>query len=586
MDRRTMLAVLLSLGIWYGWIAVFGRQEPQTDAATDAAQVDGVDGAATDGVDGAAATDGAPAPALVAPAPAATEPAPPARTVPFTMCGTQGEVSTDGGRLHAVTLPDHTAAYHTMPLYRWIIGRVTGSVEGPWHPYGEDPGPAVLLSEQARTLSAGAGPVDATLPMSVVTERPDEIALRGTTAGGLVVDKTFRQVQDETSGACEVQVDVRWSNPTGTAFDGPLWIAMADHTPEAGSRYTSQRQPMALVDGSVRYGGVLGTVCLRRSTKLSDTSGPIPFEGPVTWFGLSDRYFGTFLVPADAADGATPAADGGALRFERLPAATSDVSLDGAVLSWDGLAAGASRSEAFTLYLGPNQDHSLTAVDESLGRAIDLGWFAVFGYPLLWLLRAFHSLLGNWGLSIILLTFVVKLVFFPMTQKSFKSMQGMQKIQPELAAIKEKYADNPQEVNRRTLELMQEHGVNPLSGCLPMIVQMPVWFALYQVLLSSVELYHTRFLYLKDLTEPDPYCILPLTITFLMWLQQQFSTPSANMDPVQQQVMRYMPLVFGFMFFGFPSGLAVYVFVNMTLSNLQQWVIRRSYGAPAPAAAG
>ena len=466
-----------------------------------------------------------------------------------------------------------------MPLYQYGFGLITGSVEGAWKPYGDPPGPARLLSERARALSTGAGTPDRVVSMEVVTESPTEIVLRGVSEEGIEVVKRLTERRSEDS--CHVEVEVTWRNTDDRRFSGELWLAMSDHTPENASRYQTQRQPLTLVDGSLAYGGYDGSGCGSSHSQLTDEEGVIPMPGPVAWFGLSDRYFGTFLLPGT--EPAEPIVDG---NLQLLRLGQGDEAIDGGVLAWgDGLSAHESLTRSFRLYLGPNDNNALTAVDPSLGRAIDLGWFAFFGYPLLWLLRQFHNLVGNWGIAIILLTLLVKLLFFPMTQKSFKSMQGMQKIQPELAEIKEKYSDDPQELNRRTLKLMQEHGVNPLSGCLPMVIQMPVWIALYRVLLTSVELYHTEFLYLRDLTEPDPYCILPVTITFLMWLQQQFSTPSANMDPVQQQIMRYFPLVFGLMFFAFPSGLAVYVFVNMTLSILQQWVIRRSSGTPPPAMA-
>jgi YidC/Oxa1 family membrane protein insertase len=387
------------------------------------------------------------------------------------------------------------------------------------------------------------------------------------------VEIVKRLAERREGDVCQVDVEVTWKNAGASRYDGELWLGVHDHTPEHASRYQSQRQPMALVDGSITYGGALGAGCVRDGSSLSDEQPVIPVPGPVSWFGLSDRYFGFFVLPEHP--------DLGALRLTRF--GSGEEALDGSVLAFSGgLDPGASRTERFRVYLGPNHTEQLEKVDPTLSRAVDLGWFAFFGYPLLWLLRAFYGLTGNWGLAIILLTFLVKAVFFPMTQRSFKSMQRMQKIQPELAKIKEEFADNPQEMNRRTLELMKEHQVNPLSGCLPTVVQMPVWIALYNVLLTSVELYHTRFLYLKDLSEPDPFLVLPITITFLMWLQQQLSTP-ANLDPVQQQVMRYMPIIFGFMFFGFPSGLAVYVFVNMTLSILQQWFIKRSIGTETDA---
>lgn len=590
MDRRTVLAVVLSLAIWYGWIWVRGPQHPpgQTGdpaAVTDVAPSDDPNAPATDPATPTPAQPSATAPQPLPGDPgsggAAADPNAPLTTLPFTMCGATGQLSTDGGRLHDMVLADYRAPFHTMPLYKWVVGRATGSVDGPWKPYGDEPGAAVVLSEHGAAALAGAGPLDERVPMAVVSASPTQVVLRGTTRLGVEITKVFAEAR--TADACAINVDVTWRNPGSARIEEPLWFAVADRTPEAGSRYQSQRQPMVLVDDAVKYGGALGhgglTGCLRAGTTLSDTSGGIPLPGPVSWFGVADRYFGVYAVPKST---------DGVLSLVRW--GTADDAVDGSVVSWlGGLAPGASHVESLRMFVGPNHRDELTAFDPSLARAIDLGWAAFFGYPLVWLLGAFHDLTGDWGISIILLTFLVKLVFFPMTQRSFKSMQRMQLIQPELTRLKEEFANNPQEMNRKTFELMQQHGVNPLAGCLPMVVQMPVWISLYNVLLAAVEMYHTRFLYLKDLTEPDPFLVLPISITFLMWLQQQLSTPAAGMDPLQQQIMRYMPLAFGLMFFAFPSSLAVYVFVNMTLSILQQWLIKRSAGGgpvPTPAVAG
>ena len=179
---------------------------------------------------------------------------------------------------------------------------------------------------------------------------------------------------------------------------------------------------------------------------------------------------------------------------------------------------------------------------------------------------------------------MIKLVFFPLTQMSFKSSQRMQALQPQIKELRETLKDQPEELNRRTMELFRENKVNPLGGCLPMVIQMPIWFALYQMLLYSVELYHTEFLYLKDLSTADPYCILPLIVVGLMLVQQRFM-PTGNMDPNQARMMKLMPLVFGVLFFTFPSGLVLYIFCNMCLTILQQWVIKRRFGKMAPPAA-
>jgi len=552
-DRRTILAVILSLAIYYGWVVYRGATAPPPDEVDVAA----------------APPDSEPAP-IPAPTPDVRTPAPadaaPARVVDFAACGFRGRVSTAGGGLSDVTLDHYTAPYHITPLYTWLSNQVLGG-GGPWKPYGDDPGSAVLVSADAAAFAAGAG--GSPVAFDVAEEAPGRLVLSGRAANGVLVDRTLEENRD--GELCTLRSTVTWRNPTETPIEGGTFVSMHDVVPESHSRYGSQRQPVAVVEGSLVYGGPKGRGCLRADTRLGPDTPSVSLDGPVTWFGLSDRYFGIYALPREGAEHGTAT-----LTRE----VRGEIARDGTVFSDDRpLGPGESRRATFELYGGPNQMEHLSAVDPSLTKAVDLGWFAFFAWPLLWLLRWFHSLLGNWGLAIILLTVCVKVLFFRMTQQSFKAMRRMQAIQPLLNEVRQKYADDPQEMNRRTMAVMAENKVNPLSGCLPQLVQIPVWLALYNALLTSVELYHTRFLYLKDLSEPDPFLVLPVAITFLMWLQQQLSTPT-NLDPVQQQVMRYMPLIFGLLFFAFPSGLAVYVFVNVSLSIVQQWLINRSAGPP------
>jgi YidC/Oxa1 family membrane protein insertase len=562
MDRRTILAVVLSLAIYYAWL-VFRGPQPDPGAPGEVPEGPTVDVVVP-----------APAPA----APIAPAEGTPARDVNFTLCDLEGVISTDGGGLRDVTYPREDAPYTVTPLYRYVWGKVTGTIDGPWRPYGEDPGPAQILSEEAAALVVGTGVSDGRLPMRVLSEDPLRPVLSGTTADGVEIERTLSE--DRADGFCRIVVETTWRNTGAAPYTGVAWIAIHDHTPAAGSSYESQHQPTALVDGSMVYGGKLGAGCVREGTQLDDERRRIELPGAVDWYGVSDRYFGFYLVP--------PPELQGSLVLTRIGEAEG--ALDGGVLSMPlELPPGAARTDRFVAYGGPNHTAALTAVHPELARAVDLGFFALFAWPLLYLLRAFHGFTSNWGLSIILLTLLVKGIFFPMTQRSFVSMQKMQQVQPELQRIKAEFADDPQELNRRTLEVMQKNQVNPVAGCLPIFLQMPVFIALYNVLLTCVELYHTEFLYLRDLASPDPYLVLPVLITFLMWLQQQFSTPAAGMDPVQQQVMRWMPLMFGLFFFASPSGLGVYFFVNTALSILQQWWIKRSAGSsppPAAAAAG
>jgi YidC/Oxa1 family membrane protein insertase len=238
------------------------------------------------------------------------------------------------------------------------------------------------------------------------------------------------------------------------------------------------------------------------------------------------------------------------------------------------LDAGATKEVRFLGYMGSKNLEIGEKYGHNLDKSVEFGWFGFFARILLVMLQFFYGLVGNWGLAIILLTCCVKAVFFPLMQKQFVSSKRMQAIQPELKALKEKYKDNQQLQTQETMRLFKENNVNPMSGCLPMIIQMPVWFALYNVMLFSVELYGTKFLYLKDLTEVDPTGVLPLLVAVLMVLQQKLM-PMGNMDPAQQKMMRLMPVMFGIFMFTFPSGLVLYFSVNNTLTIVQQWFIYR-----------
>ncbi|MFT6232082.1 MAG: YidC/Oxa1 family membrane protein insertase [Myxococcota bacterium] len=287
---------------------------------------------------------------------------------------------------------------------------------------------------------------------------------------------------------------------------------------------------------------------------------------------LADRYFTFALVPSGT--------NAGTAVFS--PVQSGDLTMYGVHYKVGRtIEPGESIAESFVLYVGPKEHGILKELAPGLNKLVQLGWFAFFGRFLLMLLHMFYGLIGNWGVSIIALTLLVKGAFFPLTQTSFRSSQAMQAIQPKLQEVRERYKDSPEELNKQTLALFRDNGVNPLAGCLPMLVQMPVWIALYNVLLSSVDLYQVEFLYMKDLSSVDPYCILPAIVVVLMLVQQRFM-PTGNMDPTQARLMKMMPLLFGFFFFTFPSGLVIYIFFNMVLTILQQWWIKRSYAMAAP----
>jgi YidC/Oxa1 family membrane protein insertase len=206
--------------------------------------------------------------------------------------------------------------------------------------------------------------------------------------------------------------------------------------------------------------------------------------------------------------------------------------------------------------------------------SVDYGWLWWIAQPLFWFMTFLHKHTGNWGVTIILLTVCVKALFFYPSAISYKSMAKMRKIQPQLLALRERYPDDRQKQSQELMALYKKEGVNPLGGCLPILIQMPVFLALYWVLLESVELRHAPFIgYIKDLAAMDPYFILPVIMVASMWFQQKLNPPPP--DPMQAKVMAYMPFVFGIFFLWFPAGLVLYWVVNNALSIAQQWVITK-----------
>jgi len=252
------------------------------------------------------------------------------------------------------------------------------------------------------------------------------------------------------------------------------------------------------------------------------------------------------------------------------------------------IAPGASATVTSKLFVGPQDQKVLAEVAPGLELSVDYGWLTVFAKPLFWLLQFLHGIVQNWGWAIVALTIVVKLAFFPLQAASYRSMAKMKKVSPKLMALRERYGDDRVKLNQAMMEMYKTEKINPLGGCLPIVVQIPVFIALYWVLLASVEVRNAPWIgWIKDLATPDPFYILPLLMAATMFMQTKLNpTPP---DPLQAKMMMWMPLIFSVMFFFFPAGLVLYWLVNNIFSIAQQWYItRRIEGKPvfgrAPAA--
>ncbi|MEC8267219.1 MAG: membrane protein insertase YidC [Pseudomonadota bacterium] len=238
------------------------------------------------------------------------------------------------------------------------------------------------------------------------------------------------------------------------------------------------------------------------------------------------------------------------------------------------IAPGSAATITQTLYVGPKDQVALAELAENLDLVIDYGWLWWLAQPLFWLLTLIQKFVINWGLAIIALTIVIKLIFFRLSAASYKSMAKMRTVQPKIQSIRDQYADDKTKQQQAMMELWKKEKINPMGGCLPMLIQMPVFIALYWVLLESVELRHAPFiLWIEDLSAMDPYFVLPILMGISMWLMQRLNP--APPDPMQAKIMMYMPIAFTFLMMWFPAGLVLYWLCNNLLSFAQQYVVTR-----------
>lgn len=283
------------------------------------------------------------------------------------------------------------------------------------------------------------------------------------------------------------------------------------------------------------------------------------------WIAMVQHYFVSAFIPAQ-----------GIQHEFYTRKVAQDLYSVGTLAKVSAIAPGKSGVYSSTLFTGPQAQRDLESVAPGLELVRDYGWLTVIAKPLFWLLEHLHSLVSNWGWAIVLLTVIVKLAFFPLSAASYKSMAKMRLLTPRLTKLREQYGDDKMKLNQAMMELYKTEKINPLGGCLPVVVQIPVFISLYWVLLASVEMRNAPWLgWIHDLAVPDPFYILPVVMAATMLVQTRLNpTPP---DPLQAKIMMVMPLAFSFMFLFFPSGLVLYWVVNNILSITQQWYITRMF---------
>lgn len=295
---------------------------------------------------------------------------------------------------------------------------------------------------------------------------------------------------------------------------------------------------------------------------IADNKAGYPKTSQDGWIALLQHYFLSAWLPKNG----TPR-EFYTRRVDGLYAA-------GVIVPAAAIPPGASTTLSVPLYAGPQEQDKLAELAPGLDLSIDYGWLTIIAVPLFWLLSWLYQWVGNWGVAIILLTVIIKLIFYPLSEASYRSMAKMRVLAPKMQRLKAQYGDDRQRMQQAMMELYKTEKINPLGGCLPIIVQIPVFIALYWVLLASVELRHAPFmLWIDDLSRPDPWFILPVLMGATMIIQTRLNPEPP--DPIQAKVMKIMPIAFSVFFFFFPAGLVLYWLVNNILSIAQQWHINR-----------
>jgi len=397
-----------------------------------------------------------------------------------------------------------------------------------------------------------------------VNDSPRDLTFLWRSQDGMVIEKTYKFAPD--TYAIGMQVTIK--NGSGRSIQDRLFVNLNAKAPGDKRMYAFEG-PSALINDKLEE---------IKTKKLKDQD---TFDGKIKWVALQSRYFMSGLIPDQIEEASLHLA----LKSDKFLAARYRQ-------PEKAIQPGTQYTYIYQLFMGPKNIQDLKKVGNDLQKVVDFGWFDIIAKPCLWLMNLFYSVIPNYGVAIIILTILVKLLLWPLGQKSYKSMSEMKKIQPLMKEIREKYKDDKQRMNQEVMGLYRTYKINPLGGCLPMVVQLPFFFALYRMLYEAIELRHAPFfLWIDDLAAPDrlfrfdfsipfmepPYGIPVLTIVMgaSMLLQQKMSPPMG--DATQAKMMMFMPIIFTVIFINFSSGLVLYWLVNNLLSIAQQYYTQKKY---------
>lgn len=549
----------ISLILYQNWVQDYQRPAPTT-------QTSAIDGAPTPAVPGAVSGIPVPDQANLPVAPGSTPASSPAATVspqastPTISVKTDVMdvvVSTTGATIISVTLSDYPVSIDQPDVPFTLMSNE------PAHYLVAESGlqiEQVAIQADGQTTSTPVASPTHKVEMSTATtsytmEDSDRIDVPFTWSSddGVTVTKTL----SFTRGSYEVGLDYQISNASDTdrAISHYRQLRRKPGTKDEKQQFVNTYIGAVVSNPEDRYTKVDFGDMEDENLAVSATNG---------WVAMIQHYFATAWIPViDEVNNAYSQYIAGENRY-----------LIGLVSARKTVAAGTQESFSTKAYIGPKIQEKLAAAAPHLELTVDFGWLTIIAQPLFWLLKTIHSYIGNWGWAIILTTCVIKAVFYKLSEASYRSMAKMKKLQPKMLALKERYGDDRAKMGQATMEMYKKEKANPLGGCLPMIIQIPVFIALYWTLLESVELRQAPWMFhIKDLSIKDPYFILPVLMAVTMFIQQKLNP--APVDPIQAKVFQFLPLIFGVFFAMFPAGLVLYWVVNNSLSIAQQYYITR-----------
>jgi YidC/Oxa1 family membrane protein insertase len=548
-EKRLVLAIVLSVIVFVAWQFIFGNKEAQKQAQKTQTQEQPVSDAVPE--------KEIKTPTVAEKSVASTEdedqrPPQIANTITVDTSLYQVKISERGAVFESYVLKDFTEKANNGSAFKQLLA-ADGSMT------------TMELGFAGKSIPGFGDAVFATEPQldeMTVTDSAKTITFSWESANGIRIEKSYNFTPDSYVMGLVVTV----KNKSDQTVQDNLTLSLRGAVPTDKRMYGFEG-PSALINDNLE------------EIKIKDIADKNTHAGTIKWLAIQDRYFMSSLIPGNV--------EKVSLKLKVKP---TDVVEAQYVQAEKIMRPGTEHHFEFKLFFGPKSMRILNSVGHDLNRALDFGWWTFLSKPCLWLMNAIHDYIPNYGVAIILLTLLIKIVLWPLGAKSYKSMSEMKKIQPLMKEIREKYKDDKKRMNTEVMALYKTYKINPLGGCLPMVVQIPVFFALYRMLYQAIELRHAPFfLWINDLSAPDrlfsfgfkvpfmepPYGIPVLTLVMgaTMILQQKMSPPMG--DPTQAKMMMLMPVVFTVIFINFSSGLVLYWLVNNVLSIAQQYYIQK-----------